>query len=263
MCGNVRIPFPFGIGEKCSVNKWYAVECLSSKPYLSALNHLEVVGVDLVNQTVTVNIMQKISDCSRTGSMDLGGTPFLYSRSHNKFVAVGCGNAVMMDDHGSVLTGCSNTCSNDATTVTDRNKCFGIGCCEATIPHYIKSYNMNLTGLESLGGNGPCGFAYLVDKNSYVGGGSSNYVKTSLLWTLSDHDFDQIRCHISYLVARLLLDLGNGTSISSRKCSSDRDRPMQGNPYFPQGMEAFSFSTHAFSYGRVCKVQQLRKKFHL
>nr|GEW25058.1 wall-associated kinase family protein [Tanacetum cinerariifolium] len=233
-CGNVRIPFPFGIGGKCSVNEWYTVECMSSKPYLSALHHLEVVGVDLQNQTVTVK-MPAISNCSQTESVDLGPTPFVYSRSQNKFVAEGCGLAVMMDNHGSVLTGCSNTCSNDTTNVIDRNKCFGISCCEATIPHYLKSYSMNLTGLESLGGDGPCGFAHLVDKNSYVQGSSSNFVKTSLLWTLSDDYFYQSHC--SYTRTRLSVDLGNGTSISSWKCPPYPYGPMLGNPYLIDGLE--------------------------
>ncbi|GKB57704.1 ribonuclease H-like domain, reverse transcriptase, RNA-dependent DNA polymerase [Tanacetum coccineum] len=80
-CGKVRIPYPFGIGANCSVNKWYTIDCNSSTPYLSALNHLEVLGVDLENQTITVN-MQKLSVCSQTTkSVDLGSSPFLYSKS--------------------------------------------------------------------------------------------------------------------------------------------------------------------------------------
>ncbi|PWA77863.1 wall-associated kinase family protein [Artemisia annua] len=171
MCGNVRIPYPFGIGSSCSVNKWYTIDCNSSTPYLSALN-LEVVGVDLENQTISVN-MQKLSACSQTTkSVDLASSPFLYSKSHNKFVVEGCGNGVILGDHGSVLTGCSTTCSNHTTTNTavtiyTNNTCFGINCCETTIPHYLNSYSMFLTGLGRLDGDRACGSAFLVDKNSY------------------------------------------------------------------------------------------------
>nr|GEU77614.1 wall-associated kinase family protein [Tanacetum cinerariifolium] len=98
-CGNVRIPYPFGIGAKCSINKWYIVDCTSSTPYLPAVNHLEVLGIDLENQTVTLN-MPRVSECSQTKSVDLARSPFLFSKSQNKFVYEGCGNAVMMGDHG-------------------------------------------------------------------------------------------------------------------------------------------------------------------
>ncbi|GKC55860.1 wall-associated kinase family protein, partial [Tanacetum coccineum] len=173
MCGNVRIPFPFGIGANSSVNGWYVVNCNSSIPYLSALDQLEVLSVDLGNQTVTVN-MQKISNCSQTKSVDLSTSPFVYSKSHNRFVFEGCGNAVMMGDHGNVLTACSTTCSNVNTTTTvsvhRNNKCVGINCCETTIPRYLKSYSMNLTSLERhVGGDGTCGSAFLVDQNSIEG----------------------------------------------------------------------------------------------
>ncbi|KAJ0853548.1 putative wall-associated receptor kinase, galacturonan-binding domain-containing protein [Helianthus annuus] len=54
-CGNVRIPYPFGIGAECSVNQWYTVDCKNSSPYLSKLNHLEVLGISLkIKQSLLV-----------------------------------------------------------------------------------------------------------------------------------------------------------------------------------------------------------------
>ncbi|KAJ0693936.1 putative protein kinase RLK-Pelle-WAK family [Helianthus annuus] len=192
-CGNVRIPYPFGIGANCSINKWYVVDCHSSTPYLSALNQLEILGVNLENQTVTVNT-PKISYCQNpvpnnglTMSVDLGGSPFLYSKSHNKFVFEGCGNAVMMDNGSRVLTGCATNCLGDF--VSDRNKCFGISCCQTTIPHSLRLYNVNITGDN--GYDRGCGSAFLVDENSYVSEENSSDVPVSLLWTLSQGDIDQ------------------------------------------------------------------------
>ncbi|PWA63045.1 wall-associated kinase family protein [Artemisia annua] len=254
-CGNnVMIPYPFGIGAKCSVNEWYTVDCKSSKPYLSAVNHLEVLGIDLENQTVSVN-MQKFSDCSQViNSVDLGSSPFLYSKSHNKFVYEGsCGSAFMMDNHGSVLTGCSTTCNNETNTtvIIDTNKCFGINCCQTTIPRYLKSYRMNLMGLESqLGGDGGCGSAFLVARDlydednlsskSFAEEGSSSYVSTALLWTLSYRDKDRLTCCNRYgPPSSLIVDLGNGTSVDTWRCSTYDG---VGNPYLVDGCAVRGFT---------------------
>ncbi|KAL8246632.1 hypothetical protein R6Q59_007848 [Mikania micrantha] len=234
-CGNIRIPYPFGIGAKCSVNPWYIVDCISSKPYLSAaLHHLEVLSVNLEDQTVTVN-MPKILGCSQNMSIDLGRSPFLYSKSHNNLVVEGCGNAVMMD-HGRVLTGCSTSCVND--TDSDKNNCLGNSCCQTAIPYYLKSYAMNLTRLEGYGGDGACGSAFLVDKNSYddqfvVRDGS--FVPVSLLWTLSDLDKLQVTC-CATLDEGLVVDTSNGTTLITWKCSCDY-RPFEGSLYFKDGCQ--------------------------
>ncbi|XP_076928783.1 wall-associated receptor kinase-like 1 [Bidens hawaiensis] len=235
-CGSIRIPYPFGIGANCSVNKWYIIDCNSLTPYLSAFKHLEILSVNLEDQIVTVNT-PKISDCQvpvrNTSSIDLGGSPFLFSKSHNKFVVEGCGTAVMMD-HGSALTGCSTSCRND--TVNDKDTCLGVTCCETIIPHHLKSYSINLTGMERQGGDGTCRSALLVDKNSSVANYTS-FIPVSLLWTLSDLDNDHVNCCSSYgSKERLKVDMGNGTTLDTWKCSSYR--PFVGTSYLEGGCNA-------------------------
>ncbi|KAL9995449.1 putative wall-associated receptor kinase [Helianthus debilis subsp. tardiflorus] len=215
-CGNVRIPYPFGIGVNCSLSQWYTVDCKNSKPYLPALNHLEVLGVSLSNPTVIVNT-PRITDClnptltsSEIMGVDLGGSPFMFSKTHNKFVSEGCGIAIMMVDDGSVVTGCSTACLN--ITVRDRNNCFGNGCCQTAIPHHLKSYSINITGLEEE--DGGCGSAFLVDETSYDQGRFSvrnytSFIPISLLWILTDSF--QVTCCDNETPRKRLVDMFDGT----------------------------------------------------
>ncbi|KAL9995444.1 putative protein kinase RLK-Pelle-WAK family [Helianthus debilis subsp. tardiflorus] len=243
-CGNnVTIPYPFGIGTDCSANQWYIVECKSSTPYLSALNHLEFLGVDLNNQTVIVST-PRISDCqnpvqkmSQIMSIDLHGSPFLFCSYNNRFLFNGCGNAVMMEN-GSVLTGCSTSCLNE--TVSERNNdCFGISCCQTTIPHFIESYSINVTGL---GRDGGCGYAFLVDVNSYLKGSFSiqsvaandALIPMSLMWTLP-HNTTLNCCQGAADHMNVELDMGNSTFVESQRCS--RHIGYKGNPYLFDGCE--------------------------
>ncbi|KAI3723165.1 hypothetical protein L2E82_34564 [Cichorium intybus] len=177
-CGEVPILYPFGIERNCSWTDWFNVDCNSSKPYLSAFSNLEVLGVSPENETVTINVPM-ISSCENN-NLDLSRSPFRISESDNMFVAEGCGSAIIMEN-GTIVTGCSTTCNND--TVSDRSNCFGIGCCQTTIPRDIESFTMDLTGMGSPAGNGTCASAFLVDVKSFTEGRfSGQSAPITLVW---------------------------------------------------------------------------------
>nr|XP_043633313.1 wall-associated receptor kinase-like 8 [Erigeron canadensis] len=261
-CGNVRIPYPFGIGQKCAINEWYVVDCNSSTPYLPAVKNYEIIEISLNDQTIIINTPKPtFSDCqnpvttnnitTQTNTIDLGTSPFLLSPPHNIFVFEGCGNAVLMDRWSTVLTGCSTNCLHDITLSDNRsNSCFGIGgCCQNTIPsRYLNSYNISLIIESDLkqGGNRGCGTAFVMEKRAYINRSQSSissglefdtFVPISLLWTLSEIDYDGVTC-CRHAVFRqnLKVDLGNGTSIDSWKCGNLYDDYI-GNPYFEDGCE--------------------------
>ncbi|CAI9767175.1 unnamed protein product [Fraxinus pennsylvanica] len=53
-CGNVEIPYPFGIGTNCSMNQYFNINCNTSfnppKPYLSFVNvnFEEVLNIETI-----------------------------------------------------------------------------------------------------------------------------------------------------------------------------------------------------------------------
>nr|KAJ0220914.1 hypothetical protein LSAT_V11C200072330 [Lactuca sativa] len=205
-CGDVKIPYPFGIGANCSLNEWYAVDCNSSTPHLSSLNNLEVLNISLGTKRQILNV-------------DLGRSPFIFSSSHNKFVVEGCGEAaIAISLDYRPPTGCSTICRNN--TLRDKNKCLGLGCCQITIPYYFKSYMIYVIVLERQGRDGVCGSAFLVDENSYDEGrfsGDNSYVPISLLWTLSASELE-ITTNDT-LVTRIVVDLADDT----QECAMCRD----------------------------------------
>ncbi|AEE29412.1 wall associated kinase-like 2 [Arabidopsis thaliana] len=181
VCGEISIPFPFGIGGKdCYLNPWYEVVCNStnSVPFLSRINR-ELVNISL-NGVVHIKAPVTSSGCSTGTSQPLTppplnvagqGSPYFLT-DKNLLVAVGCKFKAVMAGITSQITSCESSCNErNSSSQEGRNKiCNGYKCCQTRIPEgqpQVISVDIEIPQGNNTTGEGGCRVAFLTsDKYS-------------------------------------------------------------------------------------------------
>ncbi|TVU21178.1 hypothetical protein EJB05_30802, partial [Eragrostis curvula] len=96
-CGNVDIPYPFGIGDQCAIHPGFGINCIEAKGTMKPFSgDFEVTKISVPDAKVWIemDISWRCSDLA-TGqvngailSQNFTGTPFSFSHKDNKIFVI-------------------------------------------------------------------------------------------------------------------------------------------------------------------------------
>lgn len=184
-CGNISIPYPFGIEEGCYFNEnnnitvsSFKINCTnqSTSPTPVYDSDLEVLNISIAEGELRCRSYVAYICYNQSGLVYgwlswLKLLTFTVSSSKNIFVAIGCDTYAWFTGFRSgkqYFTGCMTECFEPGDVVD--GECTGVGCCEASIPSGINNVTYkarSFSNHSSVYKFNPCSVAFPVAKDAF------------------------------------------------------------------------------------------------
>uniref|UniRef100_A0A6I9QL05 Wall-associated receptor kinase 4-like n=1 Tax=Elaeis guineensis var. tenera TaxID=51953 RepID=A0A6I9QL05_ELAGV len=181
-CGNIPVPYPFGIGPNCS-RKGFEITCSGSNRAFIFNSTIEITNISLEQAEVHANIPISYQCYNATGVVSKGVQPaidlgeksaYIFSSTRNMFAALGCfamaylaGNYYDDADY-QYGGGCAPYCWDERSIQS--GSCTGMGCCQISVPEGLVNIDIQFdnygTGAPWNISIGPCSYAFLIEKDS-------------------------------------------------------------------------------------------------
>lgn len=273
-CGDLDIPYPFGIGRGCYLytgedDITFGLTCnlTADGTYKAFCWEVEVIGISLRLGQARVR-SDFLSWCYNRTSRSMGDDPvwwndftdsqFRVSDEANRFTVIGCNSLAYVQSVNTgpeYMTGCMATCP-DAGRL-ENGSCSGMGCCQTAIPRGSNTYQLqfddrfNTSGVTAFS---PCSYAVLVEaaafdfRTTYVTA-AGDFVQATggkvplvLDWVVGKETCREAeRNRTAYMCVSsnsVCVDSRNGPGYLCN-CSAGHE----GNPYVPDGCQGLFFNS--------------------